>query len=556
MNKKLPVGISDFEEIITRNYYFVDKSLFIKDLLNSGAKVTLIPRPRRFGKTLNLSMTKLFFEKTKESKLYLFDNLKISKESEYMKHQGQYPVIFITFKDAKDSDWHDCYAKIKELISDEYRRHNYLISSDILSEKQKNIFQSVIDEKANQAAYKSALKNLASYLHGYYKKKAIILIDEYDAPIHSGFINKYYDEIINFMRVFLSAGVKDNSDLEFGMFTGILRVAKESIFSGLNNLEVCSILSNLYADKFGLTESEVDQIIAEYSIDNKNNNIKKWYNGYKIGNQTIYNPWSIINMTKQHGAIQPYWINTSNNDLIKELFFKGDFNLKNDIEALLSRVEIKKTIQESISFQEVFSGDDILWSFMLFSGYLTYSNCVFEDGLQYCNLKIPNIEVYSFFKQIVLKWLKREIDFASYQRMLKSLLSGDISTFKMIFYDFVIKSLSYFDVSGNEPEKFYHALVLGMLVSLQETHQIKSNRESGYGRYDVMIIPKDHNKAGVIIEFKKTNIYENETLEKAADNALAQIEEKKYEQELLDLGIKNIIKLAIVFQGKKVLIKT
>ncbi len=553
--KKLPVGISDFETIMTQDYYFVDKSLLIKEILDSGAAVTLIPRPRRFGKTLNFSMIKCFFEKTKKSKLHLFDNLKISKEPEYIKHQGQYPVIYLTFKDVKDLNWTNCYNNMKDLVSKEFQRCDYLLQGDLLSAREKKDFTEILSRQANQSVFGNALKNLSSYLHRYYKKKPIILIDEYDAPIHSGFLNKYYDEVINFMRIFLSAGVKDNSDLSFSLFTGILRVAKESIFSGLNNLEVCSLLSNLYADKFGLTESEVQQILSDYSIQNKNENIKSWYNGYKVGNKTIYNPWSIINLVKNDGATQPYWINTSNNDIIKELFFKGDLNLKNDIETLLGRIDIKKTIKESISFQQVFSGGDIVWSFMLFSGYLTFTNCFFEDGLQYCNLKIPNTEVYSFFKEIVFEWLKTGLDFNLYQKMLKSLIDGDLDIFQEIFSSFVPKSLSVFDVGGDEPEKFYHAFVLGMLVTLQGTHHIKSNRESGFGRYDVMIIPKDKNQYGIIIEFKKVSHFRKETLETAVQNALKQIEEKQYEQELLDLGIKKIIKLAIVFDGKKTLIK-
>jgi len=554
--KRLPVGISDFEEMITQNYYFVDKSLLIKEILDSGAKVTLIPRPRRFGKTLNLSMIKCFFEIVEESKAHLFNSLKITEYPEIMKHQGRSPVIFLTFKDVKDLNWKECSQHIMVIISSEFKRHEYLLKDNFLDKNETKYFTTILSLEADQTSYKNALKNLSYYLHRYHKQKPIILIDEYDAPIHSGFVNKYYDQIIGFMRIFLSAGVKDNSNLQFCILTGILRVAKESIFSGLNNLKVCSMLSNFYADKFGLLENEVEQIVHDYDLDQKEiAQIKSWYNGYKIGNQTIYNPWSIINLIDEKGLIQPYWINTSSNDIIKELFFKSDLNLKNDIETLLSKTDLKKMIKESISFQQVFSGGDIVWSFMLFSGYLTYTDCFFEDGLQYCNLKIPNIEVLSFFKETVLEWLKSGIDFTFYQQMLKSLIVGNTNEFKKSFTSFVIKSLSYFDVSGDEPEKFYHAFVLGMFVTLQATHQIKSNRESGFGRYDVMMIPKDKNNPGVIIEFKKVDIYEKETLQDAAHSALKQIEEKKYEQELLGFGIKKIIKLAIVFDGKKVLIQ-
>ncbi len=556
MNKKLPVGISDFEKLITLNYYFVDKSLLIKEILDSGAEVTLIPRPRRFGKTLNLSMVKCFFEKTKESKLHLFDNLKISKESEYMKQQGQYPVIFLTFKDVKDSDWQDCYRNIVSLISNEYYRHDYLVSSDVLSEKQKNVFRSVLSEKADQSVYKSALKNLSAYLHRYHKKKPIILIDEYDAPIHSGFTNNYYDKVMNFMRIFLSSGVKDNSDLKFSIFTGILRVAKESIFSGLNNLKVCSMLSNLYADKFGLLEDEVLQIIDDYDLNRTEiTQIKAWYNGYKVGDKTIYNPWSIINLVDEKGRIAPHWVNTSTNDIIRDLIKSGDAELKESIETLISGKTIHKPVQEAIVFEEVFTNIDTLWSFLLFSGYLTFENMKLKEETTYVDLKIPNKEVLYFYKTTVSNWFVSSFGPRNYNLMLKSLLDGDVREFQEIFSSFVLKSFSMFDVGGDKPENFYHAFVLGMLVSLQSTHQIKSNRESGFGRYDVMIIPNDKKECGIIIEFKKVSKFKKETLETAANNALKQIEEKQYEQELLDLGIKKIIKLAIVFEGKKSLVK-
>ena len=555
MKKALPIGISDFEKLITQDYYFVDKSLFIKEILDSGAEVTLIPRPRRFGKTLNLSMLKCFFEKTEESKKSLFKDLKIAKEIECMKYQGQSPVIFMTFKDVKNLDWSNGYKKIREIISSEYCRHDYLISSDILSEKQKNIYKSVIDEKADQSILENALKNLSGYLHRYYKKKPIILIDEYDAPIHAGFTNNYYKEVVNFMRNFLSSGVKDNSDLNFSVFTGILRVAKESIFSGLNNLKVCSMLSNAYSDKFGLTEDEVQQILADYSIQNEKESVKSWYNGYKVGSQTIYNPWSIINLVDEKGVMQPYWINTSSNDIIKDLITNGSDELKEDFEQLLLEKTIDKPIYENIVFAEVSLNTNYLWSFLFFSGYLTCDKVELRERTTYASLKIPNNEVRYFYETTIKNWFISSFGDRKYNLMLKCLVSGDINEFKKIFTNFVIKSLSFFDVSGDEPEKFYHAFVLGMLVNLQNTHQIKSNRESGFGRYDVMIIPKDKKQPGIIVEFKKVDTYEKETLEDAANIALDQIEEKQYEQELLDLGIKKIIKLAIVFKGKHLLVK-
>ena len=554
--KKLPVGISDFETIMTQDYYFVDKSLLIKEILDSGAAVTLIPRPRRFGKTLNLSMIKYFFEKTKKSKLHLFDNLKISKEPEYIKHQGQYPVIYLTFKDVVNLNWQDCYQSIQYLVSNEFRRHDYLLQENFLSDLEKKKFNEIISRQADQSRLESSLQNLSSYLYRYYKKKPIILIDEYDAPMLTGYINQYYDQVSNFMWNFLSSGMKDNFDIDFALIVGLLRIPEESIFGGLNNVDVCSILGNFYADKFGLTETEVLQIIDYYDLKQSDiPQIKAWYNGYKFGNKTIYNPWPVINLVADKGEILPRWSGTRNNTIIKEIFFNGDCDLKIDFETLLNKESIRKVIEENISFKQVFSGGDIVWSFMLFNGYLAFTDCVMENGSRYCNLRIPNIEVYSFFKEIVLDWFRSKIDLYLFNFVLKSLVVGNPGELKKLFSIFITKSLSVFDVRGDEPEKFYHAFVLGMLVSLGDHYEIKSNRESGYGRYDVMIIPKDKNQCGIIIEFKKVSHFRKETLETAAQNALKQIEEKQYEQELLYLGIKKIIKLAIVFDGKKTLIK-
>ncbi|MFH1644235.1 MAG: AAA family ATPase [bacterium] len=555
MKKKLPVGISDFEKLISNNYYFVDKSLFIKEVLDSGAAATLIPRPRRFGKTLNLSMLKYFFEKQEKTKKHLFDNLAISKELACMDEQGKYPVIFLTFKDIKDMNWDECYESMTKIIGKEFSRHKYLLESSVLQAFEKKEFTQIMDSTANISSYKRALQLLSFYLNGYHKQKTIILIDEYDVPIHSGFINKYYDQVTNFMRIFLSGGLKDNSDLKFSVLTGILRVSKESIFSGLNNLKVCALLNDLYSDKFGLLENDVQTLVAYYQLNSNFEQIKEWYNGYAIGNNTIYNPWSIINFADNKGAFQPYWINTSDNLIIQELIKNGSDELKEDMELILSDKKVSKPVYENIAFQNIFRNTDVLWSFLLFSGYLTFENKELRDAKTHVDLKIPNVEVKDFFNTVILDWFSC-IGERRYNEILESLVTGNIKTFSITFKDFVVKSFSYFDVSGNEPEKFYHAFVLGILVSLNKTHQIKSNRESGYGRYDVMIIPNDKNKPGVIIEFKKVYKDENETMEQAAKQALRQIEEKKYWQELNDMGIKNVVKLAIVFDGKSVLIKS
>ena len=341
------------------------------------------------------------------------------------------------------------------------------------------------------------------------------------------------------------------------MLTGILRVSKESIFSGLNNLKICSFTSTFYADKFGLIEPEVTQIFADYNIRHASNDIKDWYNGYTSGQYTIYNPWSIINCVDNYGKLQPYWVNVSTNKIIKDLITRADESLKTDIETLISGKSICKPLNENIIFSDVFERTtDATWNFLLFSGYLTFTNQRLIEETTKADFKIPNKEVLSFFKNTIRQWFKDRLGEQYYNCMLQSLVTGDSKTFSKLFTKTVMQTFSFFDVGKNEPERFYHAFVLGMLVSLSQTHQIISNRESGIGRYDVMVIPHDISKLGIIIEFKTVDETEQETLESAADNALAQIEEKQYEHELTARGITNIFKLGIAFEGKEVLIKT
>jgi hypothetical protein len=566
MKKALPIGISDFKKIISEDYYFIDKSLFIKELLEYRSSVTLIPRPRRFGKTINLSMLQYFFEKpvpnpmeeTKNSNRALFNNLKISQYPDVMEHQGKYPVIFITFKDIKQSSWRDCYDKIKQIIGNEFRRHNYLLDSKILDEAQKQKFQAIIDCTASNASYENSLKDLSEYLAKYHNQKPIILIDEYDSPVHAAFIQNYYDSTISFFRGFLCGCLKDNSYLQFSVITGILRIAKESIFSGLNNLNVCTLLSPEYSDKFGLTESEVKKILEYYKITESVetvDKVKKWYDGYatlKVAN--LYNPWSIINFVAKDNIFSDYWINTSSNDIVKDLVQAGGASLKIEFEKLLSSQTTTQEINETIVFQSLKSNTNTVWNFLLATGYLTFRRTWLDETRLKAELAIPNLEVKHFYETTILNWFLHESEGSDYTQMLARLTSGDVSEFKKIFKNLVLNCLSYFDASGKMQEKFYHALVLGMLVSLGKTHQIKSNRESGYGRYDIMLIPIDINKYGIVIEFKKVDP-EDETLETAADKALKQIEDKNYTAELESLGIKKILKLGIAFEGKKVLIK-
>lgn len=555
MKKGIPIGISDFKELIESNYYFIDKSLFIKTFLEDNAKVILIPRPRRFGKTLNLSMLKYFFQIAKEDNRHLFKGLDIENEKQLMKLQGQYPVIYISFKDEKHLNWDNCSESLKILVSRLYRDFDYLIQAEKLSEFERLQFKKIMNMELPFIYYEKALHDLSEYLYKYHNKKVIILIDEYDIPIQEGYFNNYYDNVINFMRNFLSSAFKDNPYLEKGLLTGILRVAKESIFSGLNNLDVSTLLSKRFRKSFGFLEDELLDFLNYYDIKDSCADLKNWYNGYVFGGNTIYNPWSILNYIRNYpNPFEAYWVNTSSNNLIKNILKKGDAHLKRELELLVDGGIITKAINENIVFGEIEDNNENIWSFLLFSGYLKTVKSEVINARRICDLKIPNEEVKYLYEDIILNWFKESIGHINLSNMIDYLLKGDTITFGKMFIDTVESSLSYFDVSG-ESEKFYHAFVLGMLVELKDDYQVKSNRESGYGRYDVMIIPKDKKLKGVIIEFKKVDKFENETLEMALDNALNQIEEKNYERELVDRGVNDIVKLAIAFEGKRVGVK-
>ncbi len=550
--KYIPLGIDDFEKLIEGNYYFVDKSLFIKELLASRAEVTLIPRPRRFGKTLNLSMTQCFFEVTGKSRRHLFTGLAIEREADCMEHQGKYPVISISFKDIKSLTWEDCQKKLWEYIGAECKRHLDVLEP-VLDPFERKKLQALITGTAHLTSYESALLFLSRLLERAYQHKLIILIDEYDSPIHAGYANGYYNEIASFMRNFLGAGLKGNKCLSFGVLTGILRIAKESIFSGLNNLRVCTLTSDFYADAFGFVERDIEEMLRYFEFSYKHVEIRRWYNGYQAGAHKVYNPWSIINLLDQNGKIQAYWINTSDNALIKELLKASTPEMKMELEILMAGGSITQEVQENIILPDVHKSDAALWNFLLFCGYLTFENYHQEGRTWVAQLKIPNEEVAVSYETTFKNWFS-EPENRDYTNILESITTGNAEKFQDCFPKLTRTTLSTFDVRGDEPENFYHALVLGMLASLSKTHVVRSNRESGYGRYDVMLIPKDRAKMGIIIEFKRASKRTNESLEAAAQKALTQIEEKKYETELRALGITAIMKIGIAFAGKESLV--
>ena len=558
--KKLPVGISDFKEIIEENYYYADKSLLIRDVVEIGSKAMLMPRPRRFGKTLNIMMLKYFFEKTDKDFSYLFTNLAIWQEGEkYRNMQGKYPVIYLTFKDVKSSEWDECYSFMKRLIADEFSRHWYVLESGLLNEMEKDFFVRIIKLTGDTADYQIALKKLSEYLYIYHQTKVIVLIDEYDTPIHEGYVEKYYKKIVGFMKNMLSGVLKDNTSLEKAVLTGILRVSKESIFTGLNNFKVYSLIKNDFSTYFGLTENEVEQIIKYYTIEHELDDIKRWYNGYIFGNHVIYNPWSIINFADSpNEGLRPYWINTSGNALIKQLITSSGSAIKKDIEKLIRGEKIQKSIQDDMVFDDLDKEEDVLWSFLLFTGYLKAVSVEFVDeGRWVCELQIPNREVVYFYKNTLVDWFKLSTTSTKMQAMLEGLIEGEIDVFEYHFKEFVVRTMSYFDPTGEEPERVYHAFVLGMLLNLSDNYIIKSNRESGLGRYDITIMPKVKTRKAYIFEFKKVDPARKETLEIALEKALRQIEQKRYDIELIDAGIRSedIIRVGVAFEGKELLMK-
>jgi predicted AAA-ATPase/PD-(D/E)XK nuclease superfamily protein len=551
MPKYLPIGITNFKKLIEGNYHYVDKSLLIKELLDKKHEVTLLPRPRRFGKTLNLSMLNYFFSVTEQAK-HLFTNTAIAQHQDTMAHQGKYPIIFITFKDIKVSNWSDAYEKIQGIIKSEYDRLQEILIG-IMTNAEKIDYDAIIAGIASKDTFEKSLHTLSALVYRHYQKKVIILIDEYDAPIHAAFTHGYYKEMVELIRNLFSAALKDNNNLEMGVLTGILRTAKEGIFSGLNNLNVCTILQQDFSDKFGFTQPEVDALLKSYNLANKSDEIKQWYNGYQFASTTIYNPWSLLTCVDRKGEVDSYWANTSDNALIKRILLHAPIHMQTQFEQLLRDREIDEVIEEAFVLPSVDADEIMLWSLLVFSGYLTVTHQRLVQEEIRCGLAIPNREVRGIFKKFLKEALKAPFKLASVALLQEALAQGDGKLFEKILQEYFLNSTSMFDLTTEEPEKSYHLFVLGILVTLQDLYEVDSNRESGYGRYDVMLIPKDVTKRGIIIEFKR--VFDEEDLETAAEHALEQIRTKQYVQNLKRRGIQTITTWGIAFLGKKVLLK-
>ena len=552
IQKTLPIGIDDFKKIVEEDYYFIDKTEMIKDLLTYKTEVTLITRPRRFGKTLNMSMLRYFFEKTELNHHSLFQNLKISKDEDMMKHCGRYPVLFLTLKDVKCNTWQETYQKIKGLIIDEFTKHDYLLEGDILKSTEKKYYQRVLDNVMTLSDAEETLKKLSCYLERYHKEKVIILIDEYDTPIDSGFHSSFYEQVVSFFRNFFSAALKGNSSLKLSVLTGIIRVSKESIFSGLNNISVFSVIDEDYCQYFGFTQDEVTQLTKDYDCQQHLPQIKTWYNGYQFGNLEIYNPWSILNFLRKKCVYMPYWVNTSSNLLIHKLLKRLQKEQTQALKSLLEGNSIETIINPEITYKDIEENhynSSHIYSFLLACGYLKVQEKKLQGGKWKVKVKIPNEELYSIFEDEILTSLHENLYSDQLLHFLEALLQQETQTIKQFLEQLLLESISNFDTL----ERFYHGLMLGLVVSFREYYQIRSNRESGEGRYDLMLLPKEKEKPGILFEFKIKEA--TETLEHAADRALKQIQEKKYDTELLQAKVSYVIKYGIAFDKKKVAVK-
>src|SRR6056297_687122 len=546
--KRLPIGISDFEELVKNNYYFVDTTRMIGDIYRDGSKILLLTRPRRFGKTLNMSMLSYFFDNRKKTP-ELFEGLDVSDDIELMSALNAHPTIFLSFKDIKDRYWDSAQIQLKSLFSRLYDENFERIKNTLRSDVEKQYYDDIRNKKALLAEYKASLFNLTEYLHRAYQKPVILIIDEYDVPIQSGWSYGYYEDVIDFMRGLLSGALKDNSFLFKGVLTGIYRVAKESIFSGLNNLKVYTVLDERYSQYFGFTQDEVDKLVDSMGYDNNERlkeDLKSWYNGYNFGGRTIYNPWSVINYLFDR-ELQPYWINTSSNNLIQETIntnMKEKERFRSDIENLITGESIKKIIDDSSALRELRTKPNAIWALFLFSGYLKPETKVLKAGKYECMLKIPNEEVMVFFKDTVLEWLSIQDPDVLYD-MAESLTRGDGEQFCEELKTFVMGTLSYYDIKS-EPENTYHMILLGMFAHLSGGYWILSNRESGKGRFDLCLKAKNKEDYSAVIEIKAKGT------QKAAEEGMNQIEDKEYVQDLVSEGYTRILKISLAVDGKDI----
>lgn len=548
-NKSLPIGVSDFK-LATTGYYYVDKTLMIRDFLDKKPMVSLFTRPRRFGKTLNMDMLRVFFEKTNEDTSVYFKDKQIWQCGDYYtKHQGRYPVIFLTFKDVKSMTWEETFQKIRRLISLEFIRHNELETSSVLTAYEKEQYHLLAGDSGDEVDCQMGLQLLSLLLHKHYGRECIIIIDEYDTPIQQGHTCNFYPEIVNFMRNFFSGGLKDNPHLAFGFLTGILRVAKESIFSGMNNLKTYSILDDGYSSYFGFTEKEVKDMLRYYGKDDKYNELSEWYDGYRFGNTEIFNPWSVINYISDNCFPKAFWQSTGSNEIIGEIIQTATPEITKDLYKLLCGEKIAAYIDTGVIYPEVQNNPYSIYSFLLVAGYLKVANIYPQsDGNFMCDVAIPNKEITFVYEKEVLNRTNQNSLAIS---ISQAIFSKDTQKLQALLEDFMVKSISSIDGAN---EGFYHGMMLGLCAILGNRYKIRSNRESGLGRFDIQLMPLTKRMPGFIFEFKHTKD-EHTDLSALADSALQQIEAKKYDTELRDNGVNSIISIGIAFRGKSAVVR-
>ena len=547
--KPLPIGVSDFKSATT-NYYYVDKTLLIRDFLNAIPMVSLFTRPRRFGKTLNIDMLRVFFEKTPEdTSIYFKDKYIWQCGDYYTKHQGQYPVIFLSFKDVKCSSWQETFQKISKLISLEFMRHNELESSSVLSSYEKEQYHRFASENINEVDCQMGLQLLSLLLHKHYDKECVIIIDEYDTPIQQGHLCDFYNEIVDFMRNFFSGGLKDNPHLAFGFLTGILRVTKESIFSGMNNLKTNSILDNNYSSYFGFTNEEVREMLAYYDYEDKYQEICEWYDGYRFGNSEIFNPWSVINYISDQCFPKAFWQSTGSNDIIGEIIGTATPEINENLYKLFCGNTVTTYVDTSVIYPEVQSNPNSIYSFLLVAGYLKVAEIYPQnDGNYMCDVAIPNKEIlYVYEKEVLNRTNQNNVSISIHQ----AIFSKDTSKLQSLLEDFMLKSISTMDGAS---EAFYHGMMLGLCAALGSQFKVRSNRESGLGRFDIELLPMVKGIPGFIFEFKHTKDI-NVDLDSLANSALKQIEDMKYDTELNNFGVEDIVKIGIAFRQKSAVVK-
>lgn len=560
MKKVIGIGKQSFEDIIQSNCFYVDKTSLIKEWWESEDDITLITRPRRFGKTLNMDMLKCFFSNQYRDQGQLFEGLNIWKEEKYQQLQGTYPVIYLSFADVKQTNYKDAVLKIKKIITDVYQQYIELAGWEGLTEVQVRQFQSV-DPYMDDVTAQCALKDLSGYLYRYYEKKVIILLDEFDTPMQEAYIHGYWDEFTAFIRSLFNAAFKTNPYLNRAMMTGITRVSKESIFSDLNNLKVVTTTSEEYATCFGFTQEEVFAALEEFQLADQKDAVKQWYDGFTFGSQQdIYNPWSITNYLKEKKLLA-YWASTSSNGLVNRLIQTSKPDVKEFMEELLNEREIVLNFDEQIVFDQLETKENAIWSLMVASGYLKVNKIEYRGILHvpWYHLKITNLETLGMFSEMFVGWFQNTR--SNYNAFIKAMLCGNIKEMNAYMNEVALATFSSFDTGSHpsgrtQPERFYHGFVLGLLVELRNQYEVRSNRESGYGRYDVMLIPRQKNQLAFVLEFKVYDAQEELKLEDTVQSALVQIEEKHYDTELIERGsLKSKIRhYGFAFEGKKVLI--